>query len=75
MTDPVVLGPDEGEVVRARGNAMWFKAVAATARLLVLHAPAMDDYFRELEALWASGEPPDHAEELDLMRRHGMEPV
>ena len=29
------------------------------ARLLVLHAPALDHYFEELEQLWASPEPPD----------------
>jgi hypothetical protein len=36
--------------------------------------PAMDQYFRELEALWAGPEPPDREAELDLMRRHGMTP-
>lgn len=45
------------------------------ARLLVLHAPALDGYFGELERLWASTEPPTRDAELDLMRRHGMEPV
>jgi hypothetical protein len=34
----------------------------------------MDQYFRELEALWAGPEPPDREAELDLMRRHGMTP-
>jgi mannose-6-phosphate isomerase-like protein (cupin superfamily) len=45
------------------------------ARVLVLHAPAMDRYFRELQALWAGDTPPDRDAELDLMRRHGMQPV
>jgi mannose-6-phosphate isomerase-like protein (cupin superfamily) len=45
------------------------------ARLLVLHAPALDRYFEDLEALWSASEPPDPANELDLMRRHGMEPA
>ena len=45
------------------------------ARLLVLHAPALDRYFEDLEKLWASPEPPDRESELDLMRRHGMEPA
>lgn len=45
------------------------------ARLLVLHAPALDDYFRELAELWAPAVPPDREAELDLMRRHGMHPV
>lgn len=45
------------------------------ARLLVLHAPALDGYFEDLEKLWASAEPPDRDSELDLMRRYGMEPA
>lgn len=45
------------------------------ARLLVLHAPALDLYFAELEQLWASREQPDRATEMALMRRHGMEPA
>lgn len=45
------------------------------ARLLVLHAPALDRYFEDLEMLWSSPEPPDREAELALMRRHGMEPV
>jgi len=47
----------------------------AEARVLVLHAPAMDRYFRELQALWAGPTPPDRDAELDLMRRHGMTPA
>ena len=45
------------------------------ARLLVLHAPALDRYFEDLEQLWASSGPPERDEELALMRRHGMEPA
>ena len=37
-----------GGVAHTFGNTS-----AAPARTLVLHAPAMDRYFRELEALWA----------------------
>src|SRR5215472_2125714 len=142
----IVLGPDDGAVLEARGSRMTFKAVAsltdgafslmerdlppsgrrppphrhpgtveaffilegeveimlgsqlvrrgprsfvlvprglahtfgnpgpAPARVLVLHAPAMDAYFQDLQALWA-GEPPDPAAELALMRRHGLEPT
>jgi quercetin dioxygenase-like cupin family protein len=47
----------------------------APAHVLVLHVPALDDYFRELHQLWSGGEPPSHEDELALMRRHGMEPV
>jgi quercetin dioxygenase-like cupin family protein len=58
------------------GVAHTFGASAdIAARVLVLHAPALDDYFRELAELWAADRPPDHEVELDLMRRHGMRPV
>ena len=46
----------------------------ADAHVLVLHAPALDGYFRELAELWAAPTPPERDVELDLMRRHGMEP-
>ena len=45
------------------------------ARLLVLHAPAMDAYFEELHQLWASETPPTPETERELMRRYGMEPA
>ena len=48
---------------------------SAPARLLVLHAPALDGYFEDLERLWSSATAPDRHAELDLMRRHGMEPA
>jgi mannose-6-phosphate isomerase-like protein (cupin superfamily) len=48
---------------------------SAPARTLVLHAPAMDQYFRELQALWAGPTPPDREAELALMRRHGTTPA
>lgn len=44
------------------------------ARLLVLHAPAMDAYFTDLETLWSRPEPPAPEEERALMARYGMEP-
>jgi quercetin dioxygenase-like cupin family protein len=47
----------------------------APAHVLVLHAPALDGYFRELDELWAAPEPPDLEVELALMRRHGMRPA
>jgi mannose-6-phosphate isomerase-like protein (cupin superfamily) len=43
------------------------------ARLLVLHAPAMDGYFRELHELWSAPEPPTVDAERELMSRYGME--
>ncbi|MBO0885877.1 MAG: cupin domain-containing protein [Acidimicrobiales bacterium] len=44
------------------------------ARLLVLHSPAMDAYFAELERLWSGPKPPSSEDELALMARHGMTP-
>jgi len=41
----------------------------------VLHAPAMDAYFTELDALWSRPEPPAPDEERALMARFGMEPA
>jgi len=45
------------------------------ARLLVLHAPALDGYFSELHRLWAGERPPDQEQERELMSRFGMEPA
>jgi mannose-6-phosphate isomerase-like protein (cupin superfamily) len=59
-----------------RGAAHTFgNAGAGPARLLVLHAPAMDAYFEELHRLWASGQPPATEQERALMARFGMEPA
>lgn len=65
--DTFVLVP--GGVAHTFGNAG-----AVQARLLVLHAPAMDAYFEELQTLWSGTTPPSAEEEMALMRRHGMEP-
>jgi len=46
-----------------------------SARLLVLHAPGLDHYFKDLELLWSSPEPPDREAEIALMRSYGMEPA
>jgi hypothetical protein len=40
----------------------------------VIHAPAMDAYFEELQALWSGQLPPSPEDERALMKRHGMEP-
>ncbi|HEX3752405.1 MAG TPA: cupin domain-containing protein [Streptosporangiaceae bacterium] len=68
-------GPGDFLLV-ARGAAHTFgNAGAEPARLLVLHAPAMDAYFEELHRLWASGQPPATEQERALMARFGMEPA
>jgi quercetin dioxygenase-like cupin family protein len=45
------------------------------ARLLVIHTPGLDSYFRELQSLWSGDEPPEVAAERELMARHGMAPA
>jgi mannose-6-phosphate isomerase-like protein (cupin superfamily) len=45
------------------------------ARLLVLHTPALDQYFAELSDLWSGSEPPTIEAERALMARHGMQPA
>lgn len=63
-------------VLLPRGTAHTFgNAGPGPARVLVLHAPAMDAYFRELQDLWAKPTPPSSNAEIALMRRHGTEPV
>jgi quercetin dioxygenase-like cupin family protein len=44
------------------------------ARLLIIHSPAADAYFAELEALWKDSTPTPE-EERELMKRHGLEPT
>lgn len=58
-----------------RGQAHTFgNRAGREAKLLVLHAPAADAYFEELHQLWAGGRAPERDDEIELMRRHGMEP-
>jgi glyoxylate utilization-related uncharacterized protein len=65
----LAAGPDDFVRV-SRGQAHTFaNAADAPARLLVLHAPAMDAYFRKLHELWSADEPPRPEQKRDLMRR------
>jgi mannose-6-phosphate isomerase-like protein (cupin superfamily) len=67
------VGP-EGFVLVPRGTAHTFgNAGEQQARLLVIHAPAMDAYFAGLHDLWNRDEPPSPDEERALMARFGME--
>jgi mannose-6-phosphate isomerase-like protein (cupin superfamily) len=69
------LGPEEFVLV-PRGTAHTFgNAGEREARLLVIHAPAMDAYFAGLHDLWNRGEAPAQEEERALMARFGMETV
>ena len=77
-----LLGPKVG--LGGQGFGRSFQVVslhtfgnagASPARLLIIHAPAADAYFVELQALWGQTKPPTPEEERALMRRHGLEPV
>jgi mannose-6-phosphate isomerase-like protein (cupin superfamily) len=71
-----VLGHPDDFLLVPRGAAHTFgNAGDDAARLLVLHAPAMDAYFAELDELWSRSNPPTPDEERALMGRHGMEPA
>ena len=68
-------GPEDFLLV-PRGAAHTFgNSSDEPARLLVLHAPAMDAYFAELDQMWSRQTPPTPEEERALMSRHGMEPA
>jgi mannose-6-phosphate isomerase-like protein (cupin superfamily) len=69
------VGP-EGFVLVPRGTAHTFgNSGERHARLLVIHAPAMDGYFAALHDLWNRGDAPSPDEERALMARFGMEPA
>ena len=71
---PVAVAPGEFLLVpRGMGHTFGNNG-PLEARLLVLHAPALDGYFEELQSLW-SGQPPTKEDEQALMARFGMEPA
>ena len=71
--EELTAGP-EGFVLVPRGTAHTFgNGGEGEARLLVIHAPAMDAYFARLHDLWNRDEPPTPDEERALMARFGME--
>ena len=71
--EPLTLEP-EGFVLVPRGTRHTFgNGGTDQARLLVLHAPAMDAYFAQLHELWNRDQPPSPDEERQLMSRFGME--
>ena len=70
-----VIGRSGSFVLVPGGVSHTFGNVApAPSRLLIIHAPAMDAYFEELQALWSGAVPPSAEDERALMKRHGMEP-
>jgi hypothetical protein len=73
-----MIPPGQGHILTARGSVAahtFGNRTAEQARLLVLHAPAMDAYFEELDRLWSGPEPPDRSAERALMERYGMDPA
>jgi mannose-6-phosphate isomerase-like protein (cupin superfamily) len=68
----LAVGP-EGFVLVPRGTAHTFGNFSERyARLLVIHAPAMDAYFAGLHELWNRDQPPSPDQERALMARFGM---
>jgi mannose-6-phosphate isomerase-like protein (cupin superfamily) len=66
----------EGFVLIPRGTRHTFgNAGAQEARLLVIHAPAMDAYFAGLHDLWLRDKPPSPDDEQELMAKFGMKPA
>jgi len=76
LDDSELSGQQGDFLLVPRGAAHTFgNGGAEPARLLVLHAPAMDAYFAELDELWSKQGPPTPEEERALMSRYGMEPA
>ena len=71
----LVRGPDSSILVPGGTAHTFGNRFASPARLLVLHSPAMDAYFAELEQLWQAPVPPSVEQERALMSRHGMRPA
>jgi len=68
-------GPGDFLLVPRGAGHTFGNRGAEPARLLVLHAPAMDAYFEELHLLWSGSAPPTPEAERELMSRYGMEPA
>ena len=46
-----------------------------SARVLIIHAPAADRYFADLQELWSGPQPPEKEQVDALLARHGMRPA
>ena len=75
LGDDTVIGRS-GSFVHVPGGVShtFGNAAAAPSRVLIIHAPAMDGYFEELQELWSGQVPPSAEDERALMKRYGMEP-
>jgi quercetin dioxygenase-like cupin family protein len=72
--DTVIGRPGSFVLVPGGVSHTFGNAAPVPSRLLIIHAPAMDAYFEELQALWSGTVPPSAEDERALMKRHGMEP-
>jgi len=75
LGDHTVIGRP-GSFVHVPGGVShtFGNAVNTPSRLLIIHSPAMDAYFEELQELWSRQVSPSVEDERALMKRHGMEP-
>ncbi len=75
LGEETVMGRPGSFVHVPGGISHTFGNAAKTpSRLLIIHAPAMDSYFEELQELWSRQVRPSVDDERALMKRHGMEP-
>jgi hypothetical protein len=69
-------GPETFVLVPAGAAHTFGNTSDAPARLLVIHAPALDGYFAELEQLWAGDQAPTRAgTSIDEPPRDGAGPT
>jgi mannose-6-phosphate isomerase-like protein (cupin superfamily) len=68
----LLLGPEDFVLVPRGVSHTFGNGGDREARLLVLHAPALDAYFAGLHELWNRDEPPTPDEERALMAQFGM---
>lgn len=74
--DDLCTGSNGMFLLVSAGEAHTFGNTSAeSARLLVIHTPALDAYFADLERLWSAAEIPDCDTEIALMKQYGMEPA
>jgi quercetin dioxygenase-like cupin family protein len=71
--EELTLGPEDFLLVPRGTRHTFGNGGDEEARLLVIHAPAMDAYFAGLHDLWNRVEPPTADEERALMAQFGME--
>lgn len=69
------VGPGGFVLVPDGGLHTFGNTGTTSARVLILHAPALDGYFEGLADLWARAEPPTREAERELMRAHGLDPA